>query len=222
MNNDCKKIKRSFSQQLGRSTLEMICVLAVFGVIVGGMMGLAGKVFSGRNDATVIAEILYISNAAKNLLKWYPEITGTDDHTVLKYLVCQGYMRSNKQVTTCDDMKEPLESDIWGLLPNGRTVDVQTERINLAGEDDCAPGKTGCQNVVTLVISGLTQSECIALVTADWGVDLFGLGTKEIGNMEYLANTGLQFPIRGGEDISYFCGPDKATNGNYDFFITMF
>lgn len=215
--------RQRLKRQLGRSMLEMISVLAVFGVIIGGMLSLAGRVFSGRGDATVVAEMVHIVSGAKSLMKWYPEINNTDKRKVLKYMLCQGYVTPNEKITDCSNMNTALPDGTVGILPNGRMVNVITERIDLGSEekDSCTSGQF-CQSVVTLAVSGLTQTECVSLVTTDWGSDFLAMGTTDINSMDYVSSKDYTFPIKDPADILHFCAADKAVGGTYNFYLTLF
>lgn len=201
-------------EQFGRSLLEVIAVISVFGIIVGGILAVANKVFSGRSNAVVISEIVHIVDGAKTLVSWYPEID--DGSTViLKYLLCQKYMKSSVEITDCSQPK--VETSATGILSNGSPITVTSEKSLISDGSSCTAGTAGCHDIITVTVSKLNKSECLALAQTDWGTDFVGMSRGDV--LEYLVSSSYTFPL-GISDALTFC--DTPTDGSYSLTILFF
>lgn len=213
------KVKNTaVNRQSGRSMLEVIAVIAVFGIIAGGIMTMATRVFSDRANAVIISEVSHVADGAKSLLSWYPNIE-SESTVVMKYLLCQKYIKSSKTLSATDcgaNLKE--ETDATGILANGSPINVTTAKGLLSNGNTCTAGTSGCFDIVTLNVSKLTKEECYALAMTEWGKDFVGMSKGD--SIEYVATSSYTFPLDFA-NAKTFCG-SADSNGKYSLKILFF
>ncbi len=221
--------------QKGRSILELIAIIAVFGVIAIGIYTLASRVLSDRSDAAVTAEVAHIADGAKSLLRWYGKVdvgnsgSNTDDfaqktNAINEYMVCQGYFKNDNGIAKNCNNITGTNSQIRGVLSNNSPVYIELGRTNMAGTT-CTTTKN-CHRTVSVNVEQLNKSECIALATADWGKDLLCINSAclfKVSSGKY-ERSQEEFPFSVGtaSKNNSLCSDAAAVDGEYTLNFLFF
>ena len=209
------------NKQKGRSMLEVIGVLAVAGVMMSGIIAMTNRVMDDRTNAMIISEVTNVVGGAKSLLSWYTDDMGAGSTTIMKYLLCQGYIRSSMSQTALACSEPTTATTATGILSNGSPINVTGAKGYITSDNKCGntctTGSANCHDIISVDITNLTKSQCIALAMTDWGKDFIGM--SKVNTIEYVTKTDYSFPLSLG-DASAFCG--SKTEGTYALTILFF
>ena len=207
-------------KQKGRSMLETIAVIAVSGLIVVSMLMMGNRVMDDRSSASVISEVSRVADGAKSLLAWYPNIDSINSTTLMKYLLCQGYTDSTVALSA-DDCNANLNTATTakGKLSNGSNINATSAKQLLTNGNTCTTGTAGCHDVITIEVTNLRKSECIALAQTEWGKDFVGMSNASDNSIQYVASSATVFPLSLTDAVT-FCG--TKTEGTYSLKILFF
>jgi Tfp pilus assembly protein PilE len=150
-------MKKFNENQSGRSMIEMLGVLAIVGVLsVAGIAGYS-KAMAKYKINKVMDEVSTIAANTKTMFAssgLYSELTGLQVAYELAILPEEMTKSCDNGTTTSNNQTTSNWSDACVINGLGGSVDLKTTADGLS---------------FYLMMSGLTQEACVALVTSDWG-----------------------------------------------------
>lgn len=178
-----------YSEELGRSMVEMLGVLAIVGVLsLGGVLGYTKAMAKHRVDAT-LNQVSILISTIRSTFGYQPTYEGLNNESAIKY----GF----------------VEKDLIRGNTSGSTLtNAYNKPVNLL------PASTKAANdSFTLEYQGLPPSACVTIAIADWG----GTGASGLVSIKIEGASGEKTFTWTGEDrlpITFDTAKDACDDPN--------
>ena len=155
----------NFNSQSGRTLFEMLAVIVVAGLVVGGVFTMAQQAFVKRDISNVLGKVQLYVTSIKQALSWVGTYnfgaTSTEEVP---------FAALTQMKTTCSDISCYLREEkiIHEIDSNGQ---VHIGGVVIEFESGAMPNNI--KGTFSIVIKNAKTPLCVALLTSDWGEDLY-------------------------------------------------
>jgi len=196
--------KLSFNSQSGRTLFEMLAVIAILGIIAGGVFTMAHQAFVKRDINHVLEKVqLYVDNI-KQALSWVGTYNFSASSTPEAPLDALTQMKTVCSDISCYLREEKIirEIDGSGKVYVGGTV--------ITFESGALPDNI--KGTFSIVINGAKTPLCVALLTNDWGEDLYDWSAtlSEAGQDSFHQPGALSLPPLPISEAVSSCSPGSS------------
>ena len=155
----------NFNSQSGRTLFEMLAVIIVAGIVVGSVFTMAHQAFIKRDISNILGKVQIYVTSIKQALSWVGTYnfgaTSTEDVP---------FEALTQMKTTCSDISCYLREEkiIQEIDSNGQ---VHIGGVVIEFESGAMPNNI--KGTFSIVIKNAKTPLCVALLTSDWGEDLY-------------------------------------------------
>ena len=208
--------KRFF--QSGRTMLETIIVLALYGLLASGVFGLIHLARQSHQGTAAVLEILNMSDSIRNLYKWRDSSINVSSNFDIKYAMSEGIIKSSDSACLGSDPTSNACNPAHAISPIGGGISISSYRVWMGdGENygtECDEEElVGCRNVFEINLTNITTAQCGELIAAEWGENIFKIQNR-------IVRKALNYPFRKVDALT-LCQPignDDKTNLSLTFF----
>ena len=214
--NRTRALKKFF--QSGRTMLETMIVLALYGLLASGVYGLIHLARQSHQSAAAVLEILNISDGIRNLYKWRDSSINVSSNFDIKYAMSEGIIKSSDSGCLESDPTSNACNPLHAISPIGGGIAISSYRVWMGdGENygtECGEEElTGCRGVFEINLTNITIEQCGELIAADWGEYIFKIQNQ-------IVRKAINYPFRKVDALA-LCQPtgnDGKTNLKLTFF----
>ena len=203
-----RSTKQERSSQLGRTMIETLMVLAIYGLLATGVYGLISLARQSHQNSAAVLEILNMTDGIRDLYKLRDSNITVSSDFEMKYAMSEGIIKSSDSGCLGSDPTSNACNPAHAISPISSGITLSSYRVWMgSGEsygDVCGEEEvTGCKGVFEITLTNITEGQCGELISADWGEYIFKIQGQ-------IVKKALNYPFRKIDALA-LCRPDESS-----------